>query len=66
MNERKICFILCGNDEFVERECQVYIEQLIVPDGYEVEVLVIREASSMAGGYQEAMQRIKFIFVRIF
>ncbi len=55
MNERKISFILCGNDEFVERECQVYIEQLIVPDGYEVEVLVIHGAISMAGGYQEAM-----------
>lgn len=55
MNNHKICFIMCSNDEFQARECQIYIEQLLVPDGYEVEVLVVNGAESMTGGYNEAM-----------
>lgn len=56
MNEKKICFIMCSNNEFLARECQIYIEQLIVPEDYEVEVLVVYEATSMTGGYNEAMR----------
>lgn len=55
MNQQKICFIMCSNDEFQARECQLYIEQLIVPENYEVEVLVVTEAASMTSGYNEAM-----------
>lgn len=55
MDENKICFIMCSNDEFQARECQIYLEQLLVPDGYEVEVLVVGEAGSMTSGYNEAM-----------
>ena len=56
MNNKKICFIMCSNDEFLARECQIYIEQLLVPENYEVEVLVVKDAKSMTSGYNEAMR----------
>ncbi len=56
MNNKKICFIMCSNDEFLARECQIYIEQLLVPENYEVEVLVVKDAESMTSGYNEAMR----------
>lgn len=55
MNDHKICFIMCSNNEFLARECQIYIEQLLVPDGYEVGVLIVTGAESMTAGYNEGM-----------
>lgn len=55
MNQQKICFIMCSNDEFQARECELYIGQLLVPENYEVDVLVVTDAQSMTSGYNEAM-----------
>lgn len=56
MNEKKICFITCVNRADYEQEELRYIHSLVVPDGYEVEVLSIWEADSMTSGYNEGMQ----------
>lgn len=55
MNERKITFIICGNDALELQECQYYINRLVIPDDYEVEVLSVWDAVSMTSGYQEGM-----------
>lgn len=55
MNQQKFCFIMCSNDKIQADECRLYIEQLLIPEGYEVEVFVIAEAESMTSGYNEAM-----------
>lgn len=55
MNEKKICFIICTNSQLFYDECIHYIERLVVPDGYEVDVIGVTEAKSMAAGYNEAM-----------
>lgn len=55
-NEKKICFIICTNDEKQLNECLLYLSQLDVPLGYETEVLTITGAKSMAGGYNEGMK----------
>lgn len=55
MNPQKICFIMCSNDKIQADECRLYIEQLLIPDGYGVEVMVVTEAGSMTSGYNEAM-----------
>ena len=48
MNNKKICFIICvNNDKYIE-ECVYYINRLNVPEEYTVEVLTVREADSMA------------------
>lgn len=55
MDERKICFIACVNNDRYEREMLKYINHLETPEGYAVEYLSIREAKSMASGYNEGM-----------
>lgn len=55
MNDNKISFIICCNDEFYMQECRVYLNELIVPKGYEVDILEVAEAKSMAAGCNEGM-----------
>lgn len=55
-NDRKICFILCVNNEQFVRECLFYLDLLQVPEGYETEVLTIEGAVSMTAGYNEGMR----------
>ncbi len=54
-NENKVCFIVCSNQLQYREECMMYLEQLIVPDGYEMEILIVEEAKSMTAGYNEGM-----------
>lgn len=51
----KICFITCVNNERQYKECCYYIDNLVVPEGYEIEKKAIWGASSMTSGYQQAM-----------
>jgi len=55
MNNHKICFILCTNNSYYEAECISYINSLIVPRDFSIEVLSIKDASSMTSGYNEGM-----------
>lgn len=55
MDEHRICFIICVNNDLFFDECVRYIRWLKVPDGMEVELLEIRDAVSMASGYNEGM-----------
>jgi hypothetical protein len=57
VNDKKICFIMCVNDELYEEECIRYIKRLHVPEEYEVQQLSVLGAKSMADGYNEAMQQ---------
>ena len=54
-NEKKIDFIICVNNELYLNECICYIEQLKIPIDFETEIIAIREAKSMAEGYNVAM-----------
>lgn len=47
---------MCVNDDMYEEECLRFIRQLRIPEGYEVEQLSVRNAESMAAGYNEAME----------
>lgn len=55
MDGNKICFIICVNNDLFFEECVKYIYWLEVPEGMEVELLEIREANSMAAGYNKGM-----------
>lgn len=55
MDERKVAFIICANDETELQECHYYLSRLVIPEGMETEVLSIWDAQSMASGYQEGM-----------
>lgn len=55
MNENKVCFIICVNDDFFFDECMLYIGQLEIPEDIEIDILEIRDVASMAAGYNEGM-----------
>ena len=59
MNEKEICFIICSNNRLYAEECVYYIKHLKVPQGYQINVLVMEGAKSMAAGYNEAMHSSK-------
>ena len=70
MNEKKVCFIFCSNDQLYTEECLHYINHLNIPEGYEVDALAIEGAVSMTAGYNEGMQasliRISYRILSIF
>lgn len=55
MDAKKICFIMCVNDENYEKEQMRYLKHLKIPQGYDIDVLTIRDATSMTSGYNEGM-----------
>lgn len=56
LNDKKFCFIICTNSPMYYEECARYIARLQVPEGYEVDLLEIQEAKSLASAYNEGMQ----------
>lgn len=57
MNNKKISFISCVNDENIYNECLRYINNLNIPKGYSIECIPIRNAKSMTSGYNIAMNK---------
>lgn len=55
MNDHKFCFIICTNDALLLEESIHYINHLVIPEGYSIELLTITDASSITSGYNEAM-----------
>ena len=55
MNNNQIAFIMCTNDEQYCEECIRYINDLKIPDGYEIDIITVKDAPSMTSGYNAAM-----------
>lgn len=56
-DERRVCFITCVNDERVYEEACLYLRQLQLPAGMELQLLPVRGAASMCAGYNQAMRQ---------
>ena len=56
MNDNKVCFITCVNNEDRYAEALLYMKHLSLPAGMEAEYLGIRGAASMAAGYNAGMR----------
>lgn len=56
MDSHQFLFVTCVNDERVYQRCVDYINNLVVPNGYEVQILPVFDATSMANGYNKALQ----------
>ena len=56
MDNRKIAFIICVNNEHLFKECTYYIHRLTVPDGFTTDIIEIREADSMCAAYNAGMK----------
>jgi hypothetical protein len=59
LDSHAVAFITSVNDEMQYRTCLQYIDALEIPAGYTVEKIAILGASSMAEGYQRAMEGSK-------
>ena len=55
-SEHKIAFVLCVNNAELYDEALLYLSDLILPDGYDVEIIDIRNATSMCNGYNRALK----------
>lgn len=55
MNNHKVCFIYCVNDEALFAESVRYVHALEIPEGFQIEVLPVSGASSITAGYNFAM-----------
>lgn len=56
MNDKKICFITCVNDDKQYAKCLWFIDKLNIPQGYEIESISIKEAKYLTIGYNKAMK----------
>ncbi len=50
-----LCFVTCVNNEIMYEECLYYISRLKVPGGYRIITKAVRDAESMASGYNTAL-----------
>lgn len=55
MNQNKVAFIICANNEQELSECVGYLDRLVLPTGFEKDVISVAEAPSMAAGYNAGM-----------
>ena len=55
--EKKIAFISCVNNDDLYNEALVYINNIVVPDGYGVDIIDVRDGKSMCNGYNKGMKR---------
>lgn len=44
MDDKKICFIICYNNDKYINECLYYINRLVIPEGYLIDVLTVKDA----------------------
>lgn len=56
MDKKQFCFIICYNNSTYLTECLLYINQLIIPEDYTIDIITIAEADSMTSGYQAGMK----------
>ncbi|AWX58582.1 glycosyltransferase [Brevibacillus brevis] len=56
MNDKKICFIYCVKDQRMFEESVKFLHALEIPEGYEIDILPVLDAPSMAAGYNYAMK----------
>lgn len=57
MNNKKIAFITCVNDENMYEESLRYIDSLNIPEGYQIEKIPVRGAKSITSGYNSAVKK---------
>lgn len=56
MNTKKIAFIACVNDKEEFAEAEYYLNRLLLPEGFEKDIITVEDAPSMTSGYNAAME----------
>lgn len=58
MNDKKICFITCVNNDRQYEECLLHINSLKILEGYEIECISIKEADNITSAYNTTMKSV--------
>ncbi len=56
LDDKKIAFITCVNSDWWYSECLLYLKHLKIPENMTAEFIDVRNAASMASGYNRAMK----------
>lgn len=56
MDDHRIAFISCVNDEHMYQQCVHAINKLVIPKPYSIEIIPIYDAASMTSGYNRGMR----------
>ncbi|MGN0513832.1 MAG: glycosyltransferase family protein [Lachnospiraceae bacterium] len=57
INDKKIAYIMCANDDTYVSEAIEYLSYQNIPDEYMMEIYVVKNAQSMTQGYNLAMEQ---------
>ncbi len=57
LDETKIEFIMCVNNDIYADESIRYINRLEIPNGYSINITKVYDAKSMTSGYNDAMKK---------
>lgn len=57
MNEKKVCFVTCVNHDKLYETCQNHVSELVIPEGFNVEIMPIYGAKSITKGYNLAISK---------
>ncbi|MCI8530768.1 MAG: hypothetical protein HFH82_16845 [Lachnospiraceae bacterium] len=57
LNKEKMAFIICCNDDQYQAECVSYLNELELPEAFEIEIISVTGAKSMAAGYNQGMKQ---------
>ena len=57
MDNRSFALIACVNDEELWGECEKYLGELVVPEGYSLDVIKITGATSIMHAYNEVIEK---------
>ena len=55
MNSTTFCFIICINNNNYKDEVLFYINNLLIPPGYSIEIITVENATSIYKAYNQAM-----------
>lgn len=61
MDERRIDFIICVRENNYYEECMRYIADLVIPEGYRIDVLTVFDAEAIMKQCRQATRDIRFI-----
>lgn len=56
MNDNSVAFIITVNNEQYYEECCYYINRLIIPAEFDIDIIAVHEANSMCAAYNLGMQ----------
>ena len=66
MDNRKIAFIICVNNNRLYSEAEIYIRNLNIPKGFKVEIVPIYKAESITSGYNYGMKNYRRVEEALF